>query len=207
VDVSEHYFSADPASGFVPHPVRARVWGLELELVGGSGVFSGARLDLGTSVLFRETAPPTRAGTFLDLGCGYGVIACALAAAVPGCRVLAVDVNSRALELTRLNAARYGLAAQVEASRPEDVDPAVIIDGIWSNPPIRIGKLALHDLLSTWLGRLVPDGCAHLVVGRNLGADSLQRWLVAQGYPTQRIASAKSYRVLRADRPRLAGMR
>jgi 16S rRNA (guanine1207-N2)-methyltransferase len=205
VDVGEHYFSAEPASGFVPHPVRARVWGIELELVGGSGVFSGTHLDLGTSVLFRETVPPTRAGTFLDLGCGYGVIACALAAVVPDCRVLAVDVNSRALDLTRLNAASHGLAARVDVSRPEDVDPAIVLDEIWSNPPVRIGKLALHDLLSTWLGRLVPGGSAHLVVGRNLGADSLQRWLVEQGYPTQRLASAKGFRVLRAVRA--AGVR
>jgi 16S rRNA (guanine1207-N2)-methyltransferase len=205
VDVGEHYFAAEPTSGFVPRPVRARVWGLELELVGGSGVFSGTRLELGNSVMFRETAPPARAGSFLDLGCGYGVIACALAAAVPDCRVLAVDVNSRALDLTRLNAARTGLAARVDVSRPEEVDPAIIFDEIWSNPPVRIGKPALHDLLSTWLARLVPNGCAHLVVGRNLGADSLQRWLVEQGYPTRRIASAKGFRVLRAVRPADAG--
>jgi 16S rRNA (guanine1207-N2)-methyltransferase len=67
---------------------------------------------------------------------------------------------------------------------------------IWSNPPIRIGKQALHDLLLTWLPRLAPGGRAVLVVGRNLGADSLHRWLEEQGHPTTRIGSAKGFRVL-----------
>jgi 16S rRNA G1207 methylase RsmC len=204
--VGEHYFSAEPASGFAPHPVRARAWGHELDLVGGSGVFSGTRVDLGTSVLFRETEPPTTPGTFLDLGCGYGVIACALAVAVPDCRVLAVDVNNRALELARVNAERCGVAGRVVASRPEDVDPGVVLDEVWSNPPVRIGKQALHAVLSMWLARLSPGSPAHLVVGRNLGGDSLQRWLVGQGYPTRRVASAKGFRVLRAVRPMDSGV-
>jgi hypothetical protein len=68
------------------------------------------------------------------------------------------------------------------------------------NPPIRIGKAALHDLLLGWLDRLTPDGRAVLVVGRNLGADSLQRWLGEQGFPTDRLASKRGYRLLQARR-------
>ena len=70
------------------------------------------------------------------------------------------------------------------------------VDEIWSNPPIRIGKQALHDLLLQWFSRLRPDGRAVMVVGRNLGGDSLQAWLTDQGYPTTRLASAKGFRVL-----------
>ena len=76
------------------------------------------------------------------------------------------------------------------------MDPATRYDEVWSNPPIRIGKKALHDLLSTWLPRLTPDGVARLVVGKNLGADTLQRWLIDQGYACVRAASAKGFRVL-----------
>jgi 16S rRNA G1207 methylase RsmC len=72
---------------------------------------------------------------------------------------------------------------------------------MWSNPPIRIGKPALHELLLTWLPRLVPGGVMRMVVGRNLGADSLQTWLTGQGYPCDRLASAKGFRVLAAHRP------
>lgn len=192
----EHYFTADPTVPFTRAPVTAAVWGHELRLVSGSGVFAQGRLDIGTAVLFRETEPPASGTRFLDLGCGYGVIATALALTRPDARVWAVDVNERALLLARENAAAYDVADRVEAVVPDEVPDDVEFDEIWSNPPIRIGKEALHALLLRWLPRLAPGGRAVLVVGKNLGADSLQRWLGEQGYPTTRLASAKGFRVL-----------
>ncbi len=193
--MEDHYFSADPAVPFRRVPVTVTVWGHELSMTTGSGVFARGRLDIGTSVLFRETEPP-KGGTVLDLGCGYGVIGCALAMAAPGARVWAVDVNERAVLLTNQNAAALGVTDRLTAVTPERVPPDLRFDEIWSNPPIRVGKQALHDLLLTWLARLAPDGRATMVVGKNLGADSLQRWLTDQGFPTQRLASAKGFRVL-----------
>ncbi len=195
----EHYFSADPSVAFQRAPVEAEVWGHGLRLVSGSGVFAQGRLDIGTSVLFRETEPPA-GGRILDLGCGYGVIGIACAVAAPTATVTAVDVNQRAVLLANENAAALGLADRYTALVPEQVDPAETYDEIWSNPPIRIGKTALHELLLTWLPRLAPGGRAVMVVGKNLGADSLQRWLGEQGYPTERIASAKGFRVLETRR-------
>jgi 16S rRNA (guanine1207-N2)-methyltransferase len=197
--VDEHYFSADPAVAFRRAPVHAEVWGRELVLTSGSGVFSQGRLDGGTAVLFRETRPPT-AGRFLDLGCGYGVIGLALATAVPGSVVRAVDVNERAVLLANENAGALGVGDRFSAVLPDDVPEGEEYDEIWSNPPIRIGKPALHDLLLRWLPRLSTGGRAVLVVGRNLGADSLQRWLGEQGYPTARLSSAKGFRVLETRR-------
>ena len=190
----EHYFTADPSVPFTRKPVRAHVWGHDLTLDSGSGVFAQGRLDLGTSVLFREAEPEAQDGPFLDLGCGYGVIALALAAVRPRAEVWAVDVNERALLLTRDNAASAG--APVHAVRPEEVPADLRFSEIWSNPPIPSGKEALHALLLTWLPRLAPGGRAVLVVGRNLGADSLQRWLGEQGLTATRLASAKGFRVL-----------
>lgn len=195
----EHYFSADPSVAFQRAPVRAEVWGHELDLVSGSGVFAQGRVDIGTAVLFRESEPPA-GGRVLDLGCGYGVIGLAVAVAVPGAVVTAVDVNQRAVLLANENAEALGVTDRYAASTPEEVDPAATYDEIWSNPPIRIGKAALHELLLTWLPRLAPGGRAVLVVGKNLGADSLQRWLGEQGFPAERIASAKGFRVLEARR-------
>jgi 16S rRNA (guanine1207-N2)-methyltransferase len=197
--MDEHYFSADPTVRFTRTPVRADVWGRELRLTSGSGVFAQGRLDVGTAVLFRETEPPT-GRRFLDLGCGYGVIGLALAVAVPGGTVRAVDVNERAVLLANENAAALGVTGRFAACTPEEVPPQESYDEIWSNPPIRIGKEALHTLLLTWLPRLAPGGRAVMVVGKNLGADSLQRWLAEQGYPTQRLASAKGFRVLETRR-------
>ena len=193
--MAEHYFSADPSVPFRRTAVQAEVWGHELRMTSGSGVFAQGRVDVGTTVLFRETDPPT-ARRYLDLGCGYGVIGLALAAAVPGSVVRAVDVNERAVLLATENAAALGVGDRLTACPPGEVPKAETYDEIWSNPPIRIGKPALHDLLLTWLPRLSPGGRAVLVVGRNLGADSLQRWLDEQGHPTARLASAKGFRVL-----------
>jgi 16S rRNA (guanine1207-N2)-methyltransferase len=199
--VSEHYFAADPRSMEKRLPVDVVVWDRGLRLQSASGVFSAGRLDPGTAVLFRETQPPTRPGTYLDLGCGYGVIACALAAVVPDAEVWAVDVNERALSLCHDNADTLGVADRVHVATPERVPDDVVFDEIWSNPPIRIGKPALHALLSTWLARLTPGGRAVLVVGKNLGADSLQRWLVGQGFGCSRLGSAKGFRVLEVRPP------
>jgi 16S rRNA (guanine1207-N2)-methyltransferase len=196
----EHYFSADPSVPFRRVPVTASVWGHSLPLVSGSGVFAQGRVDLGTGVLFRETSPPD-GGRILDLGCGYGAIGLAIATAVPTADITGVDVNERALLLANENAEALGVSSRFRALRPDAVAPDATYDEIWSNPPIRIGKAALHELLLAWLPRLVPGGRAVMVVGRNLGADSLQRWLVEQGYPTERLASAKGFRVLETRRP------
>lgn len=199
--MSDHYFSAEPSSALTRVPVTVDVWGHRLDLVSASGVFSAGRLDPGTAVLFRSTEPPVSGTTYVDLGCGYGVLACALAVARPEATVWAVDVNERALQLTAENAERLGVGARVRACRPEAVPPDLVLDQVWSNPPIRIGKQALHDLLLHWLARLLPDGIAYLVVQKNLGSDSLAKWLTEQGHATERIANAKGYRVL-AAKPR-----
>jgi 16S rRNA (guanine1207-N2)-methyltransferase len=196
--MDEHYFSADPSVAFKRQPVVADVWGRR-PLTSGSGVFAQGRLDVGTAVLFRETEPP-RAQRYLDLGCGYGVIGLALATSVPGATVRAVDVNERAVLLANENAATLGVAGRFAACTPDHVPAGESYEEIWSNPPIRIGKDALHDLLLAWLPRLAPGGRAVLVVGKNLGADSLQRWLGERGWPTTRLASAKGFRVLESRR-------
>jgi len=198
-DPGEHYFSADPQAPFKRVPVRAEVWGHDLSLTSGSGVFAQGRLDIGTAVLFRETEPPA-GGRILDLGCGYGVIGLACAVAAPAARVTGVDVNERAVLLANENAAALGVAGRFRAVTPGEA-AVETYDEIWSNPPIRIGKEALHELLLTWLPRLAPGGRAVMVVGKNLGADSLQRWLTEQGHPTSRLASAKGFRVLETLRP------
>ena len=197
--MTSHYFSADPSVPFERETFTCEVWGRELTLVSGAGVFSRGHLDHATAVLFRETEPPAQ-GRFLDLGCGYGVIGLAIAAAVPLASVTAVDVNERAIALANENAARWASPAASSRAGRTRCRPGDVYDEIWSNPPIRIGKEALHELLLTWLPRLAPGGRAVMVVGKNLGADSLQRWLGEQGWPTERLASAKGFRVL-ASRP------
>ncbi|CAB4929606.1 unannotated protein [freshwater metagenome] len=197
----EHYFSADPAVPFERESFTADLWGHELTIDTGSGVFSRGHLDHATAVLFRELEPPVQ-GQFLDLGCGYGVIGLAIASAVPLASVIGVDVNERALLLANDNARAAGVASRFVACLPDQVPSDQVFDEIWSNPPIRIGKEALRELLLTWLARLAPNGRMVMVIGKNLGGDSMQRWLTEQGWPTERLASHKGFRVLETRRCR-----
>ena len=195
-----HYFDPEPAVPSKPRSLHLRAGDLALELQSDRGVFGSRAIDLGTLTLLKEAPLPPTEGDLLDLGSGYGPIAIALARRSPAARVWAVDVNERALQLTRANAAA-AKTPNVVASLPDEVPPDLRFAAIYSNPPVRVGKAPLHDLLLRWLPRLAAGGTAYLVVQRNLGADSLATWLEAQGYRVQRVKSKKGYRVLAVTGP------
>lgn len=199
----EHYFSSDPTAASKPHLLRVEIGGKPRELVADAGVFSPDRLDRGTAQLLALGPALPERGTFVDLGCGWGPIALHLALASPNAKVWAVDVNARARALTQENARRCNV--QVRVADPDEAlaAPALErIDVLWSNPPIRIGKAALHTLLATWLPRLAPSGEAVLVVAKNLGADSLSRWIAHElQLQSEKWHSRKGYRLLRITRP------
>src|SRR5215468_11375366 len=154
---TEHYFTAEPSTRADQHTVEFTVAGRAFALRAAGGVFSAGRLDPGTAVLLRK-APLPADGVLLDLGCGYGPIAAVLAATAPRATVYAVDVNNRALDLVRANGAALKVTDRLVAATPDEVPEGVRFDQIWSNPPIRIGKPALHAMLARWLPRLAPDG-------------------------------------------------
>ena len=193
-----HYFDDDPAVASRPRRVRLDLPDRSVELATDAGVFAAGAVDAATKYLLLEAPAPPPTGTFVDLGCGYGPIACTLAARSPGAVVWAVDVNRRARDLCRANAGSLGLD-NVRVLAPDEVPPAAegpAVDLLWSNPPIRIGKAALHDLLAHWLGRLAPAGSAVLVVHKHLGADSLHRWLEGSGWAVARLGSRGGNRLL-----------
>jgi 16S rRNA G1207 methylase RsmC len=190
-----HYFDPLPEVESKRRTLHLRAGDLALELQADRGVFASRAIDLGTLTLLKEAPHPPPEGELLDLGSGYGPIAIALARRSPAARVWAVDVNERALELTRANAAT-ARTGNVVASLPDGVPGELRFAAIYSNPPVRVGKAPLHALLQRWLPRLAPGGTAYLVVQRNLGADSLATWLEAQGYQVERVKSKKGFRVL-----------
>ena len=194
-----HYFNEDPE---VPS-ARKRI---DVSLPDGSfsietdtGVFSHGRVDSGTKVLLMEAPALPVTGNVLDLGCGAGPIAMTMARRSPECAVWAVDINERARQLTRDNALSLGLT-NVTVAPPDEVPDDVMFDVIWSNPPIKVGKQELHDLLNRWLARLSPDGHAVLVINKNLGSDSLAKWLTELGWKVKRISSRQGFRVLTVKR-------
>ena len=196
---SDHYFTAAPASPENLRKIRVSLAGRELEVTTAGGVFSPDRLDAGTAVLLANMPPVPPGGDLLDLGSGWGPVSIAMALASPHATVWAVDVNERALDLVRRNASALGLT-NINASLPDDVPEHISFRSIRSNPPIRVGKNELHGLLERWIPRLDERSDAWLVVQRNLGADSLQRWIASTfqpGYSVFRTATGKGYRILK----------
>lgn len=199
---SDHYFSASPSSAEHLRRIRVRLAGHDVEVSTAGGVFSPDHVDSGTEVLLANTPPPPPGGHLLDLGCGWGPIALSIALDSPHATVWAVDVNERALDLVRRNARDLGLP-NVNAVLPEDVPDDLAFRTIRSNPPIRIGKNELHGLLERWLPRLDQRSDAWLVVQRNLGSDSLQRWMAGtftDGFSVHRAATGRGFRVLKVRR-------
>ena len=193
-----HYFDEQPGVGSEVRTVDVALPDIAFTMETDRGVFSHGHVDTGTALLLREAPAPPPSGDLLDLGCGAGAIAVALALRSPGGTVWAVDTNERARALTVRNARRAG-AEHVHVCAPAEVPADVQFRTIWSNPPIRIGKAALRELLSGWFDRLTDDGVAVLVVQKHLGADSLQRWLDGQGYATTRRASRAGFRLLQSS--------
>ena len=195
---SDHYFTPEPTSPSTPTIHQVQVRKLQLTLAGDRGVFNHGELDWGTRVLIENAQVPP-GGVLLDLGCGGGAIAVALAKLRPDAQVWAVDVNERAIEVAR-RTVKLNELSNVRVVTVGDVPADLQFDAIWSNPPIRIGKDELHRLLREWLARLTPQGCADLVVHKNLGSDSLAKWLAAEGYVVQRHTSKQGYRILHVTR-------
>ena len=193
---TDHYFTAEPASAAERRQLRVFLAGRELIVETAPGVFCPDRVDIGTAVLLREAPEPPAEGNLLDLGCGWGPIALTLGLRSPAASIWAVDVNQRALGLARDNAKALGIK-DFHAVTPEEVPAGIRFAAIWSNPPIRVGKAVLHDMLLTWLPRLEAGGTAYLVVQKNLGADSLQRWLTDRLDPGELAVRFRRYATAR----------
>jgi 16S rRNA G1207 methylase RsmC len=198
----DHYFSKEPSSPLKPKSIQIPVAGELVDVTTASGTFSPQQLDFGTEVLIEQMDLAPVSGNLLDLGCGWGPIALNLGQLRPNTKVWAVDVNTRSIELTQTNAKNLRIS-NITALLPEQVPADLRFSGIWSNPPIRVGKKELHNLLLMWLPRLETGGEAYLVVQKNLGSDSLQKWLteeLANGYEVSRYTSIKTYRILKVKK-------
>ncbi|OIH98896.1 MULTISPECIES: class I SAM-dependent methyltransferase [unclassified Curtobacterium] len=199
---NDHYFSANPSSDTRERQIDVTLAGRPLTLTTAAGVFSPDGVDRGTRVLLGSVPSPAPDGALLDIGCGWGPIAITMALESPEAQVWGVDVNERVLGLARANATAAGLT-NVTVAAPGDVPDDLRFRTIWSNPPIRVGKDELHQILLTWLPRLEVGGDAWLVVSKDLGGDSLQKWLVGalgSGYSVTRESTAKGFRVIRVQR-------
>ena len=200
--VEEHYFSSDPAAAKKTVSISIQVSGDEIELQAASGTFSSSKLDAGTAVLLKQEKFFPKDGAVLDLGCGWGPIGISIAHTCPNAKVFGVDINQRSIEQSNLNASSLKLP-NYQAMHSKDLPAELSFSAIWSNPPIRVGKKVLHELMQTYIPRLEPGGKAMLVVQKNLGADSFQRWLATtfDSCEVRRFATDKGYRVIELISP------
>ncbi len=196
--LNQHYFSEQPLTASAPRNVVLALPDGLFRFATDTGVFSYGAVDAGTRLLLRHAPAPRTAGDLLDLGCGYGPIAVVWARRRPEGTVWALDVNQRARDLTSRNAAAAE-CRNVEVRHPDELPETLRFAAIYANPPIKVGKAVLHDLLLTWLARLLPGGVAYLVVHRHLGADSLAEWLDLHGHAVARERSEGGYRLLRVQ--------
>ncbi|MCX6496507.1 MAG: methyltransferase [Rhodoluna sp.] len=197
-----HYFASSPEGPLVPREITVTLNGNKYSVLTAGGVFSPEHIDQGTQVLLAHLEKANPSGNFLDIGCGWGPIALALALHSPKATIYAIDVNERSLELTKLNAERLGLS-NIVVCKPEEVPSEIEFDEIWSNPPIRVGKVVLHEILTLWINRLTSGGTARFVVQKNLGSDSLHKWLIQEfddEFESTRIDTSKTFRVLKVSR-------
>jgi 16S rRNA G1207 methylase RsmC len=199
---TEHYFSAQPAGELRSTLIAVRLSHADYTVETAGGIFSPDHIDAGTEQLLYSVPAPPASGNFLDLGCGWGPLALTLSLEAPEANIYAVDVNERALELTRRNAARLG-RENIKTHTPADVPANLSFDLIWSNPPIRVGKTELHDIMRLWLPRLTVGGEAYLVVAKHLGADSFEKWLGTEFSAHHLVAredTRKGFRVIKVSR-------
>lgn len=118
--MDEQYFTdSSPATADEVRTIEVSARGFDLSMRVSSRVFSGSKLDLGTRQLLEIAPDLPEGGTFLDLGCGWGPIATIMSLESPNATVWAVDVNSRAVDLTQRNAQANG-ASGVRARKAEE---------------------------------------------------------------------------------------
>ena len=197
--MTEHYYSENPG---VEHDLRQvifEVLDLRLNCTTDAGVFSRDGLDMGTRVLLE--ALPQLHGRILDLGCGWGPVGVALGKKYSDAQLVLTDVNSRAAELAARNLAANGVtnAAVVQGDGFAAVEGD--FDAIVLNPPIRTGKAVIYAMFAEAAAHLKPDGALYIVIRKQQGAESAQKYLASIYGDVERIAREKGYWVLRCAHP------
>jgi 16S rRNA (guanine1207-N2)-methyltransferase len=196
--LSEHYYSAKPTAAHEHNQIQIKLRGKEFNFVTDAGVFSKKEIDFGSKLLI-ETMVINRADFVLDVGCGYGPIGLSAAVLADQGRVTMVDINERAVLLSRDNAKRNGLnnvtvlqsdlLAQVAENK---------FDCILTNPPIRAGKIVVHQIFSQAYSSLVPGGRLWVVIQKKQGAPSAFTKLESIFGSVQEVLKDKGYWIFKA---------
>lgn len=190
-----HYYDEEQTSAFEPFLLNIKLKDLAFTVYSASGIFSFRRLDKGTEVLLQYCELPD-AGRVLDLGCGYGVVACAVKMRKPECEVLASDVNERSLKLTRMNAKHLNLDIKVMKSNL--FDNIETVDVVLVNPPYVAGRKLIFKLIEQAQTKLSPNGNLQLVARHQKGGKMLEQKMQEVFGNVETIGKKAGFRVYKA---------
>lgn len=162
-----------------------------------NGVFSKSGLDFGTRTLLESLNLDEIHGDVLDFGCGYGPIGIYIADNTDA-TVDMIDVNERSLALAKENIDINKVETHIFKSDVyENIDKKY--DFIITNPPIRVGKKILYNILFGANNYLKDQGEMWLVVNKDQGAKSLLKDL-SEIYDTEVVRKNKGFYIIRAKK-------
>lgn len=176
--MNNHYYSKKPQVKSNTNEIEYTLRGRKLKFITDAGVFSKKEIDFGSRLLI-ESFVGREDTKVLDVGCGYGPIGLSIAADYPNAEVHMVDVNERAIDLSKRNAEKNGISnVRVYES---DALKGVLGGGfsaVISNPPIRAGKKVVHEILETSFVKLDIDGELWIVIQKKQGAPSAEKKMI-----------------------------
>jgi len=198
--LTEHYYSAKPSVAHELNQIQIKLRGKDFIFVTDAGVFSKKDIDFGSKLLI-ETMVINRKDSVLDVGCGYGPIGLSAALLADQGRVTMIDINERAVQLSRDNAIRNGIknVAVLQSDLLTEVANQRF-DSIVTNPPIRAGKEVVHRIFGQAFDALVPGGCLWVVIQKKQGAPSAFSKLETIFGNVLDVANDKGYRIFKATK-------
>ena len=197
--MTQHYYSENPNIAHDEKQVIYEVMGNEFRCITDAGVFSRDGLDMGTRIMLE--AMPEMRGRVLDLGCGWGPVGLAVGKKYPDTDIVMTDINLRAVETAEKNLKANGVknAKAIQGDGYENVEGK--FDFILLNPPIRTGKNVIYGMFSDARDYLSESGALYIVIRKQQGAESAEKYLNTIYGDVERIAREKGYWVLRCARP------
>lgn len=198
IAISEHYYSKNPTAAHDVHRVEETLRGRKFTFVTDAGVFSKKGVDYGSKALIAAMELPEGASV-LDVGCGYGPIGLTAASVIPRGKVTMVDINERAIELSRQNAEKNGIT-NVEILQSDMLSEVMDrkFDIVLTNPPIRAGKETVHRIFEQAYEVLNPGGSLWIVIQKKQGAPSAFAKLESLFSKVSEIGKDKGYRIIKA---------
>ena len=174
---------------------KVKIKNKDFEFMTDNGVFSKKGLDFGTRSLLETINIEEITGNVLDFGCGYGPIGIYVAS-MTNANVHMIDINRRSLELARRNVNLNHVNVQIyESNLYENVTET--FDYIISNPPIRVGKTILYEILFKAKEHLEKNGKLIIVVNKDQGAKSIMKDLEKE-YKVCLLGKNKGFYIIEA---------